>query len=62
MAPGAIWETKHWGSDKFAKVAEYLMSKGFAVILMGSQRERTVCEGVANLAPGAVRSGRHDNA
>jgi lipopolysaccharide heptosyltransferase II len=54
MAPGAIWETKHWGSDKFAKVAEYLMSKGFAVILMGSQRERTVCEGVANLAPGAV--------
>ena len=54
MAPGTIWETKHWGSDKFAKVAEYLMSKGFAVILMGSQRERAVCEGVANLAPGAV--------
>ena len=54
MAPGTIWETKHWGSDKFAKVAEHFLSRGFAVILIGSQRERVVCEEVAALAPGAV--------
>src|SRR5262249_6371894 len=54
MAPGTIWETKHWGSDKFAKVAGHFMSKGFAVILIGSQRERVVCEEVADLAPGVV--------
>jgi heptosyltransferase I len=54
MAPGTIWETKHWGSDKFAKVARHFMSKGFAVILTGSQRERVVCEEVADLAPGTV--------
>jgi heptosyltransferase I len=54
MAPGTIWETKRWGSDKFAKVAEHFLSKGFAVILIGSQRERVVCEEVAALAPGAV--------
>jgi lipopolysaccharide heptosyltransferase I len=54
MAPGTIWETKRWGSDRFAKVAEHFLSKGFAVILIGSQRERVVCEEVAALAPGAV--------
>ncbi len=54
MAPGTIWETKHWGSDKFAKVAGHFMSKGYAVILTGSQREHVVCEEVAALAPGVV--------
>ena len=54
MAPGTIWETKHWGSDKFATVAGHFMSKGFAVVLIGSQRERGVCEEVAGLAPGAI--------
>jgi heptosyltransferase-1 len=54
MAPGTIWETKRWGGDKFAKVAEHFLSRGFAVILIGSQRERAMCEEVAALAPGAV--------
>ena len=54
IAPGTIWETKHWGSDKFAKVASHFMVKGFAVVLTGSQRERAVCEEVAALAPGTV--------
>ena len=54
MAPGTIWETKHWGSDKFAKVARHFLSRGFAVVLIGSQREHVVCEQVAALAPGAI--------
>jgi lipopolysaccharide heptosyltransferase I len=54
ISPGTIWETKHWGNDKFAKVARHFMSRGFAVALTGSQRERIVCEEVAELAPGAV--------
>jgi lipopolysaccharide heptosyltransferase I len=54
MAPGTIWETKHWGSDKFAEVARHFLRKGFAVALMGTRRERAVCEEVARLAPGAV--------
>jgi heptosyltransferase I len=54
MAPGTIWETKHWGSDKFAHVARHFIAKGCAVTLVGSQRERVVCEEVADLAPGAV--------
>ena len=54
LAPGTIWETKQWGSHKFAEVARHFMSKGFAVVLIGSRRERIVCEEVADLARGAV--------
>jgi heptosyltransferase I len=54
IAPGTIWETKHWGNDKFAEVARHFLSKGCAVVLIGSQRERRVCEEVADLAPGVV--------
>jgi heptosyltransferase I len=54
MAPGTIWETKHWDSGEFAKVAGHFLAKGFAVILIGSKRERVVCEEVAALAPGAI--------
>jgi heptosyltransferase I len=54
IAPGTIWETKHWGTEKFADVAQHFLRKGFAVALMGSRRERAVCEDVARLAPGAV--------
>jgi lipopolysaccharide heptosyltransferase I len=54
VAPGTIWETKHWGVAKFAEVARHFLDKGFAVALMGSRRERAVCEQVASLAPGTV--------
>jgi heptosyltransferase-1 len=54
IAPGTIWETKHWGTEKFADVARHFLRRGFAVALMGSRRERAVCEDVARLAPGAV--------
>jgi heptosyltransferase I len=54
LAPGTIWETKHWGSDNFAEVARHFLGKNFAVALIGSRRERAVCEQVARLAPGAI--------
>jgi heptosyltransferase-1 len=54
IAPGTIWETKHWGTEKFAEVARHFLRKGFAVALIGSGRERGICEDVARLAPGAV--------
>jgi heptosyltransferase I len=54
MAPGTIWETKHWGADKYAEVARHFLQHGFAVALMGSRRERSICQEVARLASGAV--------
>jgi len=54
MAPGTVWETKHWGGDKFAEVARHFLAKGFAVILIGSPRERAICEAVTTQAPGTI--------
>ncbi|HML08329.1 MAG TPA: glycosyltransferase family 9 protein [Xanthobacteraceae bacterium] len=54
MAPGTIWETKRWQSEGFAEVARHFSQKGFAVTLIGSERERAVCAEVASLAPGTV--------
>ncbi len=54
MAPGTIWETKEWRPDGFAAVARHFLQKGFAVTLIGSDRERPVCEAVAAAAPGTI--------
>ena len=54
MAPGTNWETKQWRSAAFAEVARDFLQKGCAVTLIGSDRERAVCEKVAELAPGTV--------
>jgi lipopolysaccharide heptosyltransferase I len=54
IAPGTIWETKHWSSEGFAQVARHLMRRNFAVVLIGSNAERPICRQVANLAPGAA--------
>jgi heptosyltransferase I len=54
MAPGTNWETKEWRREAFAEVARHFLQKGCAVTLIGSDRERAVCDEVARLAPGAV--------
>jgi heptosyltransferase-1 len=54
MAPGTIWETKEWRPGGFAAVARHFLQNGFAVTLIGSDRERPVCEAVAAAAPGTI--------
>ncbi|MGB7077947.1 MAG: lipopolysaccharide heptosyltransferase II [Xanthobacteraceae bacterium] len=54
MAPGTNWDTKEWRKDGFAEAARHFLSKGSAVVLIGSDSERALCEEVAKLAPGAV--------
>jgi len=54
IAPGTNWETKEWRREGFAEVARHFLQKRYAVALVGSERERAVCEAVAALAPGAV--------
>jgi heptosyltransferase I len=55
VAPGTIWETKHWSVEGFGQVARHLMgNKKLTVVLIGSNGERAVCQQVADAAPGAV--------
>jgi heptosyltransferase I len=57
MAPGTIWETKQWRRDGFAEVARHFLQAGLSVVLIGSARERPICEEVAAAAPGVVNLG-----
>lgn len=54
LAPGTNWETKEWRSEGFAELARNCIEKKRAVVLVGSDNERALCEKVASLAPGAV--------
>jgi len=54
MAPGTIWETKQWPSDRFAEVARHFLQKDFSVVLVGTDRERAACAKVAALEPRVV--------
>ena len=54
LAPGTVWETKQWRREGFAAVARHFLQKGLAVTLIGSARERALCDEVAALAPGAI--------
>jgi lipopolysaccharide heptosyltransferase I len=53
LVPGTIWETKHWQAEGFAEVARHLLRTGRAVVLAGSDKERTRCQEVADACPGA---------
>jgi heptosyltransferase I len=54
IAPGTNWETKQWRPGGFAEAARHLTQNGFAVVLIGSDRERETCAEVAKLAPGTI--------
>jgi lipopolysaccharide heptosyltransferase II len=54
LAPGTLWETKHWPAESFAQVADYFLGKGWAVVLGGSGKDRAVCQRVRAAAPGAI--------
>jgi heptosyltransferase-1 len=54
LAPGSNWETKEWRREAFAEVARSFLQKTIAVALIGSDRERPICDEVARLAPGTV--------
>ena len=54
IAPGTIWETKHWSRQGFADVARHFLGRRWAVVLVGSPADRAACEAVAASAPGAI--------
>jgi heptosyltransferase I len=53
LAPGTIWETKHWTIEGFAAVARQFLEDGFAVALAGTKRDQSRCRQIAATAPGA---------
>jgi ADP-heptose:LPS heptosyltransferase len=54
LAPGTMWETKHWKTQGFAGVAEHFLTTGRPVVLIGARRDRQACAAVAAAVPGVV--------
>jgi lipopolysaccharide heptosyltransferase I len=54
LVPGTMWETKHWDPERFAEVGLWLKQRGFGVVLLGTRRERTRCQAIAKMCPGAI--------
>lgn len=54
VAPGTMWETKHWSADGFAEVTRRLLARGLAVAVSGTPAEERLCQQIVDAAPGAV--------
>jgi heptosyltransferase I len=54
LVPGTTWETKLWDPVRFAEVGRWLNQRGLGVVVLGTGRERPMCEKIANLCPGAI--------
>jgi lipopolysaccharide heptosyltransferase I len=50
LAPGTMWETKHWTPEGFAGIARGMARKGFAPIFIGSDGERALNRSIQALA------------
>jgi len=50
VAPGTIWNTKRWPSEKFASVCAKLVSDNVAIVLVGGKEDETLCKEVAELS------------
>lgn len=47
VAPGSVWETKRYPPEYFEGVIRYLLSRRYSVILIGSEKEKALCENIA---------------
>jgi heptosyltransferase-2 len=44
IAPGTVWETKKYPAEYFRQIMEYFLESGFQIILIGSAKDKVVCE------------------
>ena len=55
VVPGALWPTKRWPPERFAAVAETIVTEsGLGVLLLGSPSERQLCDEIAGQAGAGV--------
>ncbi|MFO7914113.1 MAG: glycosyltransferase family 9 protein [Candidatus Krumholzibacteriales bacterium] len=54
LAPGAGWETKMWGVDKFISAADKLSELGYSLILTGGAAEGELAERIASSVKGEI--------
>ena len=57
IAPGSIWNTKKYPEIYFKDIINYFREKLFSVILIGSEKDKSICEDIAkDFTDGVVSS------
>jgi lipopolysaccharide heptosyltransferase II len=46
VSPGTNWPSKRWPEEGFVTVINYLQDKRWHIVLLGSQKDRKVCESI----------------
>ncbi|MBW0001343.1 MAG: glycosyltransferase family 9 protein [Verrucomicrobia bacterium] len=54
LAPGTMWETKHWLPERFAEVGQWFEGQGVAVVVLGTNQDRERAKVIVERCPGAV--------
>jgi len=56
IAPGSIWGTKKYPSVNFEEIISHLVKKDFDVVLIGSEKEKILCDNIVSKFDGKVSS------
>jgi ADP-heptose:LPS heptosyltransferase len=54
IAPGTMWETKHWRAAGFAETARALRERGVGVVLVGTKGDEKLCREISAHCPDAL--------
>ncbi len=46
IAPGSVWNTKRWLSERFADLVEKISDAGMKVVLVGGKEDESLCKGI----------------
>lgn len=49
LAPGSVWSTKKYPLEHFKKIIDYLVSKFYKIILIGSSKDQALCNNLSSL-------------
>ncbi len=44
LAPGSVWKTKQWTSNGFLETAQFLESKNYLVLILGTEKEKHIAD------------------
>lgn len=56
FAPGSVWNTKRWPSDRYARLMKKLSERGMDVVLLGGAEDERLCAGIKEAS--GVKNGR----
>jgi len=58
LAPGSVWNTKRWLESYYKELSQNLVDAGFALVLVGSPEEKSLCERIKPVTNTIIVAGK----